>query len=114
MFATRTGTRLSTDVVADPLDKHVTAAARTCPSLVTKNVTPHTLRHSCAMTLLQAGVDTSSIALWLGHATTRSTQTYLHADLSLKEQALARTAPHDIARQRYRPPDRLLAFLQAL
>jgi integrase/recombinase XerD len=114
VFATRTGTRLSTDAVADLLTKHVTVAAQTCPSLVTKNVTPHTLRHSCAMTLLQAGVDTSSIALWLGHATTKSTQAYLHADLSLKEQALARTAPHDIARQRYRPPDRLLAFLEAL
>lgn len=114
LFATRAGGRLSTDAVADLLAKHVAVAAVTCPTLATKNITPHTLRHSCAMNLLQAGIDTSSIALWLGHATTRSTQAYLHADLTIKEQALARTAPPEATGRRYRPPDRLLAFLETL
>lgn len=89
-------------------------ATRRCPSLTTKHITPHTLRHTAAMDLLQAGVDTSVIALWLGHASTRSTQPYLHADLTIKEQALARTAPHPAARHRYQPSDPLLAFLESL
>ncbi len=69
---------------------------------------------TCAMNLLQAGVDTSSIALWLGHSGTKAVQVYLHADLTLKEQTLARTAPDAPAARRYRPPDRLLAFLEGL
>ena len=85
-----------------------------CPTLAGKNVTPHVLRHTAAMRLLQAGVDTSVIALWLGHESVQSTQVYLHADLALKEQALARTTPPGTAPGRYRPPDKLLAFLEAL
>lgn len=77
-------------------------------------MTPHTLRHTNAMDMLQAGVDTTVIALWLGHASTRSTQPYLHADLTIKEAALARTAPHPAARQRYKPTDSLLDFLESL
>lgn len=114
VFTTRTGGALSTDAVEDLLDKYVKVATVSCPSLTTKRVTPHTLRHTCAMNLLQAGVDTATIALWLGHANIQATQVYLHADLALKEQALARTAPHPDARGRYRPPDSLIAFLEAL
>lgn len=79
-----------------------------------KHVTPHVLRHTSAMALLHAGIDTSVIALWLGHETTRTTQIYLHADLALKERALARTAPTTAATRRYRPPDSLLTFLEAI
>jgi integrase/recombinase XerD len=114
LFATRAGGPLAPDTVADLLDKHATVAAKDCASLRGKHITPHTLRHTCAMNLLHAGVDTSSIALWLGHATSRSTQPYLHADMKLKERALALVAPSVTAGPRYRPPDRLLAFLEEL
>jgi integrase/recombinase XerD len=114
VFATRNGGRLSTDAVADLVDKHVTTATAASRSLATKRVTPHTLRHTCAMNLLGAGVDLATIALYLGHANTRATEIYLHADLALKERALARTAPTPAAARRYRPPDTLLAFLEAL
>ncbi len=89
-------------------------AARTCPSLGQKTVTMHVLRHTAAMRLLRAGVDSSVIALWLGHEQIETTQIYLHADLQLKERALARTTPANIPPGRYRPPDKLLAFLEAL
>jgi site-specific recombinase XerD len=92
LFPNRAGGRLSADAVADLLAKHLATAADRCPSLKAKRVSPHTLRHTAAMTLLRAGVDTSTIALWLGHAGTKATQVYLHADLALKEAALARTA----------------------
>ena len=85
-----------------------------CPSLATKTVSPHVLRHSCAMQLLAAGVDTSVIALWLGHEGVETTQIYLHADLAIKERALDRTAPAGTRAGRYRPPDALLAFLESL
>jgi site-specific recombinase XerD len=114
LFPSRTGGRLSTDAVADLLTRHITAAASRCPSLSRKKITPHTLRHTAAMNLLRAGVDTSTIALWLGHAGTKATQAYLHADLALKEAALARTSPPAAARVRYQPPDHLLAFLEGL
>jgi site-specific recombinase XerD len=114
VFSTTTGRPLSTDAVARLLSKHVAIAARRCPSLTTKTITPHTLRHTCAMNLLQAGVDPASIGLWLGHATSKSTDIYLHADLAMKEQALALTAPTATTAPRYRPSDRLLEFLEAL
>jgi integrase/recombinase XerD len=114
LFPSRRGRPLSTDAVAWLLTKHVVTAIHCCPSLASKNVTPHVLRHTAAMRLLQAGVDTSVIALWLGHESVQSTQVYLHADLALKEQALARTTPPRTAPGRYRPPDKLLAFLEAL
>jgi integrase/recombinase XerD len=114
LFATIAGGSLSTDAVEDLVDKYVAAATRCCPSLQRKRVTPHTLRHTCAMNLLQSGTDIATIALWLGHASTKATQVYLHADLALKQQALARTAPTPTARHRYRPPDKLLAFLESL
>lgn len=114
VFVSRTGGRLGRHAVADMLGKYATTAAVTCPTLAAKHISPHTLRHTAAMDLLQAGVDTSVIALWLGHANTRSTQPYLHADLTIKERALARTAPDAAARHRYRPSDPLLAFLESL
>jgi integrase/recombinase XerD len=114
LFPTRRGGSLSADAVAWLLAKHVATAATRCPSLAGKHVTPHVLRHTAAMQLLAAGVDVSVIALWLGHETVQTTQIYLHADLALKERALARTAPPDTTPGRYRPPDPLLAFLEAL
>jgi site-specific recombinase XerD len=114
LFPTRTGVRLSRDGLERRLAKHVASATRTCPSLREKKVTPHVLRHTTAMRLLQAGVDTSVIALWLGHEQVETTQIYLHADLAIKERALARTAPTNAKPGRYRPPDAVLAFLAAL
>jgi site-specific recombinase XerD len=107
-------TRLSADGVQYLLAKHVAAAAKTCPSLQQKRVTPHMLRHTTAMELLQAGVDRAVIALWLGHESVETTQIYLDANLAMKEQALAKTTPPDGKLGRYRPDDRLLAFLKAL
>jgi site-specific recombinase XerD len=114
LFCTRTGRRLSRDAVAQRLSTHVKAAAKTYPSLLGKAVHPHVLRHSCAMSLLQAGVDTTVIALWLGHAGVRSTDAYVHADMTIKEKALALTTPTSARPGRYRPPDKVLAFLESL
>ena len=83
-------------------------------SLATKTVTPHVLRHTAAMRLLHAGVDTATIALWLGHERVDTTMTYVHADLAIKERALARTTPPGVPTRRYRPSDKLLAFLAGL
>jgi integrase/recombinase XerD len=114
VFCTRPGHRLSPDTVAHLLAKHVAAATQSCPSLQTKTITPHTLRHTAAMSLLHAGVDVTVIALWLGHESPTTTRIYLHADMALKEQAIARTAPPDIHAPRYQAPDALLAFLDQL
>jgi len=114
LFPTRTGRRLSIDAVQRLVHKHAVNAASRCPSIRAEKLHPHVLRHSCAMSLLQAGVDTSVIALWLGHADIRSTQTYLHADMTIKQRALERTTPATAAPGRYRPGDALLAFLEAL
>jgi site-specific recombinase XerD len=114
LFTTRRNAPLSRDAVHARLTKYRQAAARCCPSLLDKNLTPHTLRHSTAMRLRRAGVDNAVIALWLGHQDVRSTQIYTHADLTLKEQALDRTTPADVPHGRYQPSDRLLAFLEAL
>lgn len=84
LFPTHTGTPMTRAAVGKLIARHVQSAAEHCPSLNGKNVTPHTLRHTCAMTLLHAGIDTASIALWLGHANIQTTQVYLHADLELK------------------------------
>ena len=114
VFPTRTGQPLSRDALAQRVATHVTTAANACPSLRQKNVTPHTLRHTAAMRLLHAGVDTAVIALWLGHEHVDTTDVYIHADLALKERALARTTPAHVRAGRYRPPDALLAFLEGL
>ena len=114
LFPASHGGHLSRDAVERLLTKHAQIAQRSCPSLQGKRISPHTLRHTSAMRLLHAGVDTTVIALWLGHETTRTTQIYLHADLALKEKALARTAPPNTRAGRYRAPDNLLAFLASL
>lgn len=106
--------RLTRYAVTVLLAKHVARAAERCPSLTTKRVSPHVLRHTAAMRLLHAGVDSSVIALWLGHEAVATTQIYVHADLALKERALARTTPLGTSPGRYRPTDDLLAFLEAL
>ena len=114
VFATRSGRRLSVDAVQRRITQHAETAAAQCPSLRGKHLSPHVLRHTSAMSLLHAGVDTTVIALWLGHADIRSTNAYLHADLAIKERALARLTPTSPQSGRYRPPDRLLAFLEGL
>ena len=110
LFPTRRGTPLSRDAVERLVAKHAAA----CPSLTGRTITPHTLRHTCAMALLHAGVDTSVIALWLGHEQTDTTMIYLHADLSLKQKALDSLPLSGTPAGRYRPPDALLAFLDNL
>lgn len=114
LFPSRRGGPLSRDAVALLVAKHAGVATQRCPSLGAKTVSPHVLRHTCAMSLLAVGVDTSVIALWLGHEGVETTQIYLHADLAIKERALARTAPADTKPGRYRAPDSLVAFLEAL
>jgi site-specific recombinase XerD len=108
------GGALSRYAVSVLVARHVATARRTCPSLQAKRISPHVLRHTAAMRLLHAGVDSSVIALWLGHESVETTQIYIHADLALKERALDRTTPIGVAPGRYRPPDKLLAFLEAL
>jgi len=113
-FLTSRGARLSRDIVEWLVSKHAATASATCTSLRAKRVTPHVLRHTTAVSLLRAGVDRAVIALWLGHESIETTQIYLDADLSLKERALARTAPLRAGAGRYRPDDTLLAFLSEL
>ena len=115
LFPNMHGGRLSADSVQSLLGKHVRVAHECCPSLKAKRVSPHVLRHSAAMELLQAGVDCSVIALWLGHESVETTQTYLHAHLALKEAALAKLKTYERGKRiRFQPNDRLLAFLEAL
>jgi site-specific recombinase XerD len=114
LFPNARGGSLSRDGVEYLLARYVASAAKQCPSLTTKRVSPHVLRHTAAMDLLQAGVDRAVIALWLGHETLNTVQVYLHANLKLKEQALAKTAPVGAKAGRYRPDDKLLAFLKSL
>lgn len=114
LFPSARGGPLSRDGVEYSIRRHVVAAAKRCPSLKKKRVSPHVLRHSAAMELLHAGIDRAVIALWLGHETLNTVQEYFHANLKLKEDALARTAPLGTKAGRYRPGDRLLAFLKSL
>jgi len=115
LFPGPRGERLSRDAVRRLVERHAASASQCCQSLAAKHVTPHVLRHSCAMKLRRHGVDLATIALWLGHEDVRTTHgTYLHADLALKEKALARTAPPNTKPGRYRPTDELIAFLEGL
>jgi integrase len=114
VFPSSNGGRLSADAFQRLVSRHVAIARRTCPSLVPKTVTPHTLRHAAAMALLRRGVDLSVIALWLGHESTETTQIYLHADMQIKERALAHATSSGLLPDRFRPPDPLLAFLESL
>lgn len=114
LFPSMRGGPLGPDGIEHLLAKHVATAQKRCPSLQGKRISPHVLRHSAAMELLQAGVDPTVIALWLGHERSDTTQIYIHANLALKEQALARTTPSNVKPGRYWPEDELLAFLKGL
>lgn len=114
LFPSIRGERLSRDALEHLVRKHCLTAARTCPSIGAKRVTPHTLRHSNAMDLLHHGVDPAVIALWLGHENVETTQIYIHADMRMKEKALARVAAPATPPGRFRPDDQLLAFLEGL
>ena len=114
VFPNQRGGSLSHDSLGYLLSKHLATARARCPSLAKKRVSFHSLRHSCAMELLQSGVDRAVIALWLGHESVETTYIYLHADMKLKEQAMARTAPSHMPPARYRPDDDVLAFLNRL
>jgi integrase/recombinase XerD len=114
LFTTLRGAKLSRDAIEHRIAHYASTAAITCPSLHGKTITAPVLRHTCAMRLLHAGIDTSVIALWLGHESVDTTQIYLHADLELKEKALGRTKPPNGQAGRYQPPDSLIAWLEAL
>ena len=114
LFPTIRGTKLSRDALELLVQRHTLAASKSCASLVGKRVSPHILRHSTAMELLRHGVDQSVIALWLGHESVETTPIYMHADLRLKEKALARITAPESNPGRFRPDDALLAFLEAL
>jgi site-specific recombinase XerD len=114
VFPSARGGRLSADALQRLVTRHAATAHRTCPSLLDKAVTPHTLRHAAAMALLQRGVDLSVIALWLGHESTETTEVYLHADMRLKERALAHATASGRVPDRYAAPDPVLAFLEGL
>ncbi|MGH8566366.1 MAG: tyrosine-type recombinase/integrase [Gammaproteobacteria bacterium] len=114
LFPTQTGRPLTRDAIERRLAKHLDVARREHPTLRSKRVSMHVLRHTAAMMLLTAGVDTSTIALWLGHEQERTTHVYLHADLALKQRALDRVTPPNGRPGRYQPPDQLIAFLEGL
>ena len=114
LFPSIRGERLSRDALEHLVRKHCLTAERACPSIGAKRVTPHTLRHSTAMDLLHHGVDPAVIALWLGHENVETTQIYIHADMRMKEKALARIAAAPTPSGRFRPDDQLLAFLEGL
>ena len=114
LFPTRSGARLSHDAIEHRLAGYLIAARRNCPSLLGKHVTMHTMRHTCAMRLLQAGTDIAVIALWLGHEQIATANINLHADMSQKERAIARVTPPGTAPGRYQPSDPLLSFLDGL
>ena len=114
LFPNAKGERLSVHGVQYLLNKHRMTASKVCPSLKHQRITVHRLRHTMAMDLLQAGVDRSVIALWLGHESVETTQIYLEATLSMKEQALAKSTPSPGTPGRYKPGDRLLGFLNNL
>lgn len=114
VFPSSRGGRLSEDAIKRRVVKHAVTASKQCPSLAARQITPHTLRHTTAMQLLQSGVDRSVIALWLGHESIETTQIYLHADMQLKQQALAHTTESGLRPERFEPADALLAFLDNL
>jgi len=111
---TRKGLPMTRTNVADRLTLAITAASQQCPQMAGRKISPHTWRHTTAMHLLQAGVDITVIALWLGHESPVTTHGYVQADLAMKERALATIAPPEIKHKRYRPSDAVLTFLESL
>ncbi len=114
LFPTSTGRPLGRDAIEHRIAIYVSRATQACPSIRAKHVTAHTLRHTAAMRLLLSGTDVTVIALWLGHEQVSTTNVYLHADMSQKERAIAKVTPLTVKPGRYRPPDPVLAFLEAL
>jgi site-specific recombinase XerD len=114
VFPGPSGPALGTDAVRRLVQRHAAVATPRCKSLGSKKMSPHVLRHTCAMRMLESGIDLPTIALWLGHESTRTTDIYLHAYMALKERALARTTPPHTTPGRYRPSDSLLDFLDGL
>ena len=114
LFPNARGSFLSRDGVEYLLAKHVAVAGKQCPSIEKKRISPHVLRHTAAMELLQHGVDITVIALWLGHESPETAQIYVQANLKMKEKALAKTTPVNVKPGRYQPGDQLLAFLKSL
>ena len=114
VFPNRAGKPLTRTGVRDRLDRAVSTATQRCPTLTGRRISPHTLRHTCAMHLLQSGVDLAVIALWLGHTDPATTHQYLEGDLATKEAALQHMTPPDQPATRYQPGDKLLAFLSSL
>jgi integrase/recombinase XerD len=114
LFPSLRGGQLSADAVQHLVAKYAAVARQTCPSLADRRISPHVLRHTTAMELMQAGVDRTLIALWLGHESAETTQIYLDANLTIKEEILSKTAPISTKPGRYRPDDDLLAFLKGL
>nr|WP_201010201.1 tyrosine-type recombinase/integrase [Rhizobium rhizogenes]QCL09627.1 phage integrase, N-terminal SAM-like domain protein [Rhizobium rhizogenes] len=114
LFVSRAGNPLSRDAIEHRLAKYVDMACKTFPPIRQKKITMHVLRHSAAMRLMRAGIEQSVIALWLGHEQVGTTDIYLHADMEIKERALAKTAPASAATRRFKPDDKVLSFLEAL
>jgi len=114
VFPTRQGTIMTRDAIAKLVTKHARQAGTTNPAIAEKTVTPHVLRHSCAMLLRQAGIDITVIAIWLGHESTQTTDIYLHADMNIKQQALDRLNPTPANPGRYKPTDQFIAFLNRI
>ncbi|AHW60643.1 Site-specific recombinase XerD [Draconibacterium orientale] len=114
LFPTIRGDKMSRDALEHLVKRHVKTASKSCPSLIGKRVSPHVLRHSTAMDLLHHGIDQTVIALWLGHESIETTQIYIHADMKLKEKALARMSKPELSPARYKPDDELLRFLENL
>ena len=114
LLPNRGGSAMTRTNVSSRLAIAVAAASKTLPDLAKRSISPHTIRHATAMHLLQAGVDISVIALWLGHESPVTTHQYVEADLAMKERALAKLQEPDTELKRYRAPDSLLAFLRAL
>ena len=114
LFPTMRGNKMSRDALEHLVQRHIKTASKSCPSLIGKRISPHVLRHSTAMNLLHHGIDQAVIALWLGHESIETTQVYIHADMKLKEKALAKMSPSSINPGRYKPDDKLLSFLENL
>lgn len=114
LFPNRSGQPMTRSNVTDRLHLAIESAAKRCPQLLERRISPHVVRHSTAQHLLQSGVDLNVIALWLGHESPATTHMYMQADLTMKEQALNTLQPPHTKAMRYQPPDRLLQFLESL